>query len=68
QVVALGGRPTGERHEYPGEGVVVVMEDPEGHEFCLSQHPCAAPPGWPGRIGPPGRQRRRRSCTRRPGS
>lgn len=33
-VVALGGRFTGERHEYD-EGVVVVMADPEGHEFCL---------------------------------
>jgi predicted enzyme related to lactoylglutathione lyase len=37
QVVALGGRATGERHEYD-EGVVVVMADPEGHEFCLSQY------------------------------
>ncbi|MEV1011952.1 VOC family protein [Streptomyces sp. NPDC049881] len=36
QVVALGGRATGERHEFD-EGVVVVMADPEGHEFCLSQ-------------------------------
>ena len=37
QVVALGGRATGERHEYD-EGVVVVMADPEDHEFCLSQY------------------------------
>jgi predicted enzyme related to lactoylglutathione lyase len=36
QVVALGGRATGERHEYD-EGVVVVMADPEDHEFCLAQ-------------------------------
>ncbi|MFJ8857650.1 VOC family protein [Streptomyces sp. NPDC102451] len=36
QVVALGGRSTGERHDYD-EGVVVVMADPEGNEFCLSQ-------------------------------
>ncbi len=34
QVTALGGRFTGERHDY-GEGVVVVMTDPEDHEFCL---------------------------------
>ncbi|MER7000552.1 VOC family protein [Streptomyces sp. NPDC000410] len=37
QVTALGGRPTGERHDYD-EGVVVVMADPEDHEFCLVQH------------------------------
>lgn len=37
QVVALGGASTGERHEYD-EGVVVVMTDPEGHEFCLVQY------------------------------
>ncbi|MFE1771448.1 VOC family protein [Streptomyces sp. NPDC059008] len=37
QVVALGGRFTGERHDYD-EGVVVVMADPEEHEFCLVQH------------------------------
>ncbi|MER7841690.1 VOC family protein [Streptomyces sp. NPDC096040] len=34
--MALGGRETGERHEYE-EGVVVVLADPEDHEFCLSQ-------------------------------
>lgn len=37
QVVALGGEFTGERHDYD-EGVVVVMTDPEGHEFCLVQY------------------------------
>ncbi|MEY9878446.1 putative enzyme related to lactoylglutathione lyase [Streptacidiphilus sp. MAP12-33] len=37
QVLALGGRHTGERHEYE-EGVVVVMADPEDHEFCIAQH------------------------------
>ncbi|WP_406109637.1 VOC family protein [Streptomyces sp. NBC_01003] len=37
QVIGLGGRFTGERHDYD-EGVVVVMADPEGHEFCLSQY------------------------------
>jgi len=37
QVRALGGRSLGERHEYD-EGVVVVMADPEGNEFCLVQH------------------------------
>ena len=36
-VVNLGGRSTGERHEYD-EGVVVVMADPEGHQFCLVQY------------------------------
>ncbi|UGT43181.1 VOC family protein [Nocardia yamanashiensis] len=42
QVVALGGRCTGERHEY-AEGVVVVMADPEEHEFCLVQYFSTAP-------------------------
>ncbi|MEV4599640.1 VOC family protein [Amycolatopsis sp. NPDC049253] len=37
QVLALGGRSTGERHDYV-EGVVVVMADPEQHEFCLVQY------------------------------
>jgi predicted enzyme related to lactoylglutathione lyase len=41
-VVRLGGRETGERHEYD-EGVVVVMADPEGHEFCLVEY--VDPPG-----------------------
>ena len=36
-VVALGGRATDERHDYD-EGVVVVMADPEDHEFCLVQY------------------------------
>jgi len=34
RVCALGGHSTGERHQYD-EGVVVIMTDPEGHEFCL---------------------------------
>ncbi|MVU80547.1 VOC family protein [Nocardia sp. ET3-3] len=37
EVLALGGHSTGERHDYD-EGVVVVMTDPEGHEFCLVQY------------------------------
>lgn len=37
QVTALGGRFTGERHDYPA-GVVAVMADPEDHEFCLVQY------------------------------
>jgi len=37
QIVALGGRFTGERHDYD-EGVVVVMADPEEHEFCIVQY------------------------------
>lgn len=36
-VIKLGGRATGERHDYD-EGVVVVMTDPENHEFCLVQY------------------------------
>jgi predicted enzyme related to lactoylglutathione lyase len=36
-VTALGGRTTGERHDYT-EGAVVVMADPEAHEFCLVQY------------------------------
>ncbi|WP_406637269.1 VOC family protein [Amycolatopsis sp. WGS_07] len=38
QIEELGGRWTGERHDYPGEGVVLVMADPEGHEFCIVQY------------------------------
>ena len=37
RVTELGGTETGERHDYD-EGSVVVMADPEGHEFCLVQH------------------------------
>jgi predicted enzyme related to lactoylglutathione lyase len=37
RVEALGGQHTGERHDYD-EGVVVVMSDPEGHEFCLVEY------------------------------
>ena len=36
-VTALGERTTGERHDYE-EGAVVVMADPDGHEFCLVQY------------------------------
>lgn len=35
RVEELGGSFTGERHDYD-VGVVVVMADPEGTEFCLS--------------------------------
>jgi predicted enzyme related to lactoylglutathione lyase len=38
EVERLGGHSTGQRYDYPGEGVVIVMTDPEGHEFCLVQH------------------------------
>jgi predicted enzyme related to lactoylglutathione lyase len=34
RVEQLGGRFTGERHDYD-EGSVLVMEDPEGNAFCL---------------------------------
>ncbi|MFC4128108.1 VOC family protein [Nocardia rhizosphaerae] len=37
QVENLGGRWSGERHDYD-EGVVMVMRDPEEHEFCLVQY------------------------------
>jgi predicted enzyme related to lactoylglutathione lyase len=37
EVESLGGSSTGERHEYDA-GVVVVMADPEGNEFCLTQY------------------------------
>ena len=36
-VIDLGGRFTGERHDHD-DGVVVVMADPENHEFCLVQY------------------------------
>lgn len=38
QIETLGGSWTGDRHDYPGEGVVMVMTDPEGHEFCVVQY------------------------------
>ena len=34
EIEKLGGRDIGERHDYD-EGSVVVMADPEGHEFCV---------------------------------
>jgi len=37
QVESLGGCWSGERHDYD-EGVVMIMQDPEGHEFCLVQY------------------------------
>ncbi|MGI8879350.1 MAG: VOC family protein [Jatrophihabitans sp.] len=37
EVEDLGGKWTGERHDY-NEGVVMVMTDPEEHEFCLVQY------------------------------
>ena len=37
RVVELGGSDTGERHEYP-EGTVVVLNDPEGNEFCAVRY------------------------------
>ena len=36
-VVQAGGRATGERHDY-AEGIVMVMTDPEGNEFCLVEY------------------------------
>jgi predicted enzyme related to lactoylglutathione lyase len=37
QVEGLGGRWSGERHDYD-QGVVLLMHDPEGHEFCLVRY------------------------------
>ncbi|MDO3638332.1 VOC family protein [Mycolicibacterium arseniciresistens] len=37
QVEELGGRFSGVRHDH-GEGIVLNMLDPEGHEFCLVQY------------------------------
>jgi len=37
QVESLGGRWSGERHHYD-EGVVMVMHDPEEHQFCIVQY------------------------------
>lgn len=36
-VESLGGTWSGERHDYD-EGVVMVMLDPEGHEFCIVEY------------------------------
>jgi predicted enzyme related to lactoylglutathione lyase len=36
-VIQLGGRWMDERHDYD-EGIVMVMADPEGNEFCLVQY------------------------------
>jgi len=37
EVERRGGSDLGQRHEYD-EGVVVVVADPEGNEFCLVQY------------------------------
>jgi predicted enzyme related to lactoylglutathione lyase len=42
QVEDLGGRWSGERHDYD-DGIVMVMHDPENHEFCLVQYYDSAP-------------------------
>jgi predicted enzyme related to lactoylglutathione lyase len=42
QVEDLGGRWSGERHDYH-DGIVMVMYDPENHEFCLVQYYDSAP-------------------------
>jgi predicted enzyme related to lactoylglutathione lyase len=36
-VLKLGGRSLAQRHDYD-EGIVVVVADPEGNEFCLTQY------------------------------
>jgi predicted enzyme related to lactoylglutathione lyase len=36
-VIQLGGRSMNERHDYD-EGIVMVMADTEGNEFCLVQY------------------------------
>jgi predicted enzyme related to lactoylglutathione lyase len=42
QVEDLGGRLSGERHDYD-DGIVMVMYDPENNEFCLVQYYDSAP-------------------------
>jgi predicted enzyme related to lactoylglutathione lyase len=42
RVVELGGRWLGQWHQY-GEGVVAVVADPEGNEFCLVRYVEATP-------------------------
>ncbi|MDZ7886627.1 MAG: VOC family protein [Mycobacterium sp.] len=37
QVESLGGTWSGVRHDYD-EGAVMVMQDPEGHEFCIVEY------------------------------
>lgn len=37
RVIELGGQGPSERHDYD-EGIVVVMADPEGNEFCLTEY------------------------------
>ncbi len=37
RVEELGGSRSGERHDYE-DGIVVIMRDPEGHEFCLVEY------------------------------
>jgi predicted enzyme related to lactoylglutathione lyase len=37
EINGLGGRWTGERHDYP-EGSVLVMADPEDNEFCIVRY------------------------------
>jgi predicted enzyme related to lactoylglutathione lyase len=40
RITALGGRALDQRYEYP-EGVVVLMADPEGNEFCVVRYTTA---------------------------
>ena len=42
QVESLGGRWSAGRHHYD-EGIVMVMHDPEEHEFCIVQYYRSAP-------------------------
>lgn len=35
RIESLGGRWSGARYDYPGEGSVLTMLDPEGNEFCI---------------------------------
>jgi predicted enzyme related to lactoylglutathione lyase len=37
KVIGLGGCSLNQRHDY-AEGIVVVMADPEGNEFCLVRY------------------------------
>lgn len=50
RAVALGARDTGARQALP-RGRIAVLQDPEGHEFCLLAPPASARPTTSGGRG-----------------
>lgn len=38
RIESLGGSWTGQQYDYPGEGTVLVMADPEGNAFCIARY------------------------------